>query len=254
MKSSKPRFSDLLNAALVVLGAAILTAFLASGTLAIQSNGSQKQNVRPSAPQALSSPSEEGEKSVEQASFAYEFTQPQFHIRHIVIEHDALGTGKITFERLHEEVAIVEPVALSKAALTRISSLWETARFLESDTNYQSDKQFPHLGTIRLKMARGERNRIAEFNWTNNATVAALVAEYRRVADQAIFIFDISVARANQPLNAPKLLERLELLMRRDGISDPEQLVPLLRDLSTDEHIPLIARHHADRLLKKIKK
>ncbi len=254
MKSSKPYFSYALHAALVVLGAAILTALLAAPTLAIQSSGSQKQNVRPSATKDPGSSLEEGEKNVEQTSFGYEFTQPQFHIRHILIEHDAGGAGKITFERLHEEVAIVEPVALSKTALSRISTLWETSRFLESDTNYQSDKQFPHLGTIRLMMAKGERNRTAEFNWTNNATVAALVAEYRRVADQAIFVFDISVARANQPLNAPKLLERLELLMRRDGISDPEQLVPLLRDISRDEHIPLIARHHADRLLKKMKK
>jgi uncharacterized protein (UPF0147 family) len=29
-------------------------------------------------------------------------------------------------------------------------------------------------------------------------------------------------------------------------------LVPLLKDISTDEHLPLIARNHALRLLKKI--
>jgi len=30
--------------------------------------------------------------------------------------------------------------------------------------------------------------------------------------------------------------------------------VPLLRDLITDEHVPLIARNHASRLLKRIEK
>jgi hypothetical protein len=30
-------------------------------------------------------------------------------------------------------------------------------------------------------------------------------------------------------------------------------LLPLLEDLSTDEHVPLIARNHAQRLVKKIR-
>ena len=69
--------------------------------------------------------------------------------------------------------------------------------------------------------------------------------EYRRAADQAILIFDITIARENQPLNAPKLMEVMESLVKRDGLSDPQQLLPLLQDLSTDEHVPLIARNHA---------
>jgi hypothetical protein len=103
-------------------------------------------------------------------------------------------------------------------------------------------------------MEQDSRKRTAEFNWTNNKDASSLVNEYRRIADQALLVFDISVARENQPLNAPKLMERLELLLKRNGLSDPQQLVPLLKDLSTDEHVPLIARNHAIRLLKKIEK
>jgi len=57
-----------------------------------------------------------------------------------------------------------------------------------------------------------------------------------------------------QPLNAPQLLNQMEMLLIRDGLSDPDQLVPLLTSLRTDEHIPLIARNHAARILKKIEK
>jgi hypothetical protein len=102
-------------------------------------------------------------------------------------------------------------------------------------------------------MEQGTRKRVAEFNWTNNADVSTLASEYRRAADQAIFIFDMSIARQNQPLNAPKLMEVLESLLKREGVSDPKQLLPLLEDLSTDEHVPLIARNHAIRLIKKIR-
>jgi hypothetical protein len=40
----------------------------------------------------------------------------------------------------------------------------------------------------------------------------------------------------------------------RKELSDPLQLVPLLEDLANDEHIPLMARNHATRILKKIQK
>jgi hypothetical protein len=79
-----------------------------------------------------------------------------------------------------------------------------------------------------------------------------LINEYRRVADQAILVFDISVARETQPLNAPKLMDEFESQLKRNGLSDPQQLVPLLTEVSTDEHLPLIARNHALRLIKKI--
>jgi uncharacterized protein (UPF0147 family) len=147
-----------------------------------------------------------------------------------------------------------EPLELSSSALTRIAGLWQALRFLDSEENYQSDKQFAHLGTMRLKMERDSRKRTAEFNWTNNKDAFSLANEYRRVADQAILVFDISLAREVQPLNAPKLMEEFELQLKRNGLSDAQQLVPLLKDISTDEHLPLIARNHALRLIKKIEK
>ncbi len=57
-----------------------------------------------------------------------------------------------------------------------------------------------------------------------------------------------------QPLNAPQLMKQMDMLLARGDLSDPQQLVPLLKELRTDEHIPLIARNHADRILKKIEK
>jgi hypothetical protein len=197
---------------------------------------------------------EENRKPADSTKYSYEFTQPQFYIRHIVIEHDAAGHGKITFERLGQEPAIVEPVELSTGALGRILGLWTALQFLESSENYQSDKQFPHMGTMRLLMEQGARKRTAEFNWTNNKEAFALANEYRRVADQAVLLFDIAIARENQPLNAPKLMDEFEMLLQRSALSDPYQLVPLLHDIATDERLPLIARNHATRLLKKIEK
>lgn len=210
-----------------------------------------KQNARESVSTSTATtlPSPAGE-----VRYSYEFTQPDFVVRHIRIAHDDSGHGEISFERKEEDAAIVDPIELSAAALARIKALWEALRFMDSTTDYQSEKQFPHLGTMRLEMERDGRKRVAEFNWTHDASAAALVNEYRRAADQAIFVFNIGVARENQPLEAPKLMDVLDILYKRNGLSDPQQLVPLLRELANDERIPLIARNHATRLLKQIQK
>ena len=240
--SKQKSFTQGLPAALLILGAAIFTY--------AQNAGPSKHNTRPT--QSAASAPTVTETKTEPVKYTYEFSQPKFVIKHIVLEHDGNGRGKVTFERLNEDTPVVEPIALSAAALARITAAWQALNFLDSNTDYQSDKQFPHLGTMRIGMEQGGRKRVAEFNWTKNTDAETLVTEYRRAADQAILIFDIAVSRENQPLNAPKLMEVMESYIKRNGLSDPEQLLPLLKDLSTDEHVPLIARNHALRLIKKI--
>ena len=237
--------------ALLLLGAVF---FVTASSISAQTKTNErKPEPAPATPAA--SPAQrrqENKKPPDTTRYTYEFTQPDFTVRHIIIQHDANGLGKITFERKGEETSIEEPVNLSMGALGRILGAWTELQFLESTENYQADKQFPHLGTMRLKMERDQLKRTAEFNWTNNKNASVLANEYRRVADQALLIFDISVARETQPLATPKLMDEFELQMKRNGLSDPQQLVPLLNDISTDEHLPLIARNHALRLIKKL--
>jgi hypothetical protein len=244
--SRRERFSQTLVAALLILSAAICAA--------AQNSRAAKQNTRGDSTPSTEAPVKVKESTTDDARYAYEFKQPQFYISHIVIEHDAAGRGTVSFERKGLDEPIVEPLALSPEAKGRILALWEALRFLDSETNYQADKQFPHLGTMFLRMTRGERTRTAEFNWTHDVSASALAAEYRRAADQAIFIFDIELARRHEPLNAPKLMDQLETLLRRNGLSDPQQLIPLLHEVQMDERLPLIARNHAERILKKLEK
>lgn len=232
-----------LPAALLLLSAAI--------SICAQDQSGGKHNPRP---QQAASVTTAVVDSTELVKYTYEFSQPKFVVNHIVLEHDASGRGTVMFERMNEATPVVEPLELSARALERIQGSWQALQFLDSQTNYQADKQFPHLGTMRIGMQRGGRKRVAEFNWTNNADASTLISEYRKAADQAILVFDISVARENQPLGVPKLMEAIESMLKRDALSEPRQLLKLLQDLTTDEHVPLIARNHAQRLIKKILK
>lgn len=237
-----------LPAAFVVLGAA----FLAASPVTWAQNKTNERKPEAPAPTTPRPRREENKKPADTTTYSYEFTQPDFWVTHIVIQHDAMGRGKITFQKKGIETAIEEPIELSTGALGRILGAWTDLQFLESTESYQSHLKYPHLGTMRLTMVREPLKRTAEFNWTDNKVASLLTNEYRRVADQAVLIFDISVARETQPLNAPKLMDEFETLLKRNGLSDPQQMVPLLKDISTDEHLPLIARNHALRLIKKL--
>jgi hypothetical protein len=227
----------------------VLVALLA-GVCAAQD--STKRNDRPKS-QAAPTPVSKS-TSNPNTHYRWEFAQPQFVVKHIVIEHDALGRGKVSFDRKAEVETIVESIELSQSVIERLEKLWRALNFIDSKESYQASKNFAHLGTYKLGMNDGAHERITEFNWSDNSDAWNLAQEYRRVADQAILLFDINIARENQPLNTPGLLTQMESMYTRNALSDPKQLVPLLKELRTDEHIPLIARNHADRLLKKFEK
>jgi hypothetical protein len=191
------------------------------------------------------------------ARYAFEFAQPAFDVSRYVIEHDAAGRATISFQKKTDglnQPPVVERFDISPAAAARILAAWEALKFLDSQADYQADKQFAHLGVMKLRMKGGGRERETTFNWTADEHAAALAREYKALAEQQLFVFDVGLARQYQPSEAIKVLKRLETLLRLKSISDPPQLLPLLRDLATDERIPLIARNHAERLVKQIAK
>jgi hypothetical protein len=59
-----------------------------------------KHNERPQ--QVAAAPATRAETDTAAVKYSYEFSQPKFYVKHIVIEHDASGRGTITFERLNE--------------------------------------------------------------------------------------------------------------------------------------------------------
>src|SRR4051812_35825893 len=105
-----------------------------------------KRNTRPN--QATTAPTPvNNDNSSDPVKYTYEFTQPKFYVKHIVLAHDVNGRGTVTFERLNEDQPVTEPIALSPAVLTRLTAAWQALQFLDSQTDYQANKQFPHLGT-----------------------------------------------------------------------------------------------------------
>ena len=188
------------------------------------------------------------------SAYYYEFSQPDFVINKIIIQHDDSGAGTISFMKRGYSELVTDPIRISAAALERINDAYTVLNFLDSNDSYQYEKDYSHLGTTTYKLKRDGRERTTTFNWTVHKDAKILADEYRKIGNQFIWVFDITVSRENQPLEAPRLLDSLDSLIKRNEISDTTQMVPLLRGLADDERIPLIARNHAGKLVKDIEK
>jgi hypothetical protein len=188
------------------------------------------------------------------ARYTYEFSQPDFFVYFVHIEHDDKGKGTIRFERRSDTEQITDPLEIAPAALERIRAHFDALRFLDSADNYQGEKTYPSQGKTKLTLKQGGRERTTEFNYSRNQDAQGIAEEYRRVSEQALFVFDVNVALENQPLETPKLINRLESLIERNYLSDTQQLIPLIRELSEDERVPLVGRNQAARILKKLDK
>ena len=187
-------------------------------------------------------------------NYFYEFSQPAFVVSKILIEHDENGKGKISFMKSISDEVITDPIRLTPAALERINAALTALDFMNSTDSYQYEKDYSHLGNITIKINKEGRTRETKFNWTTNKEAKALADEYRKIANQYIWMFDINLARTNQPLESPKLMDMIDGYIKRNEVSDPEQLIPFLKELGDDERLPLIARTHATRLIKQLEK
>jgi hypothetical protein len=188
------------------------------------------------------------------AHYVYEFKQPDFFVYFIRIEHDDKGRGQIRFERRSDTEQLTEPFELSPTALARVRGHWEALGFLDSQANYQGERTYPSMGQTKLTMRRGGRERTAEFNYSQDEHAQGLSQEYRKASEQAVLVFELQIARESQPLETPKLINKLDSLIGRDYLSDSQQLVPLIRELTEDERVPLVGRNQAARILKKLEK
>lgn len=186
--------------------------------------------------------------------YFYEFTHPYYLIRKLRIEHDESGKGTISFMKGGYTEPITDPLDISPAAMERLRTAFTALDFLNSRESYQYEKDMSHLGVMKLTMRKDGRERTSQFNWTDNKDAKAITDEYRKLGNQYIWMFDINLARENQPLQAPGLMDELDSLIRRKDVSDAEQMLPFLRRLTEDERVPLIARNHASKLIAQIEK
>jgi hypothetical protein len=208
--------------------------------------GTSKNSAKPT--------SGDGGDLLSDAPYRYEFSQPDFIIDRVIIEHNETGKGRISFSKKGYDELISDPIHVSESTLVKLKAAFDALNFVDSTEDYQFERDFAHMGNIAITLKKNGRERTAKYNWTSNKEAKFLMDEYRRIGNQFIWMFDINLARENQPLETPRLLDSFYSMVNRNEIADPTQMIPFLQALSTDERIPLIGRNHAGKIVKQIEK
>lgn len=209
----------------------------------------QKKNERP----AVNAP--KAEVPVAGApSYSYRFERPGFLTSMMHLEHDGSGKGKITFLRDGNDEEITENVKLPATVVEKIDALYTTLKFLDSTENYQYEHDRSTMGNNTFTLTRDGRTRTAKFNWSTNEDAKALMVLYRGIGYEMVWKFEVELARENQPLETPSLMQEMESYLRRNEIADPTSLLPYLKNITTDERFPLMARNRAESMIKQIEK
>ena len=188
------------------------------------------------------------------ASFGYKFEGPRFWLSLIEVDLAADGSGEVRFKRGESDEIINLDFKLMPETIARIRQLYSESQFLNSNEDYQTKKDFSHLGWVTLSARQGEQERKARYNYTENKAIYELGLIFRAIATQEIHLFDMETAAQYQPLDLPRQLESLENDLRLHNIAEPDRLLQPLRDLAGNDAVPLIARNHAGRIIASIEK
>lgn len=186
--------------------------------------------------------------------YVYTFERPGFVYSNLKVEHDETGKGRIWFKKDSFDEPLDDPIELSAATMEKLNGAFTALNFIDSTEDYQHERDFSNMGNVTITMNRDAKTRTAKFNWTDNKHAKALMDTYRAIANEYTWKFEFTLARTNQPLFTPGLIDTLDSYISRNEIADPPHLLPYLTQLSTDERLPLMARNHVVKIIGKIEK
>ena len=188
------------------------------------------------------------------ASFGYRFENARFHIPLIEIDLASDGTGELRFKRGESDEIIDLKLKLLPKTMEHIRTLYTVTGFLTSKDEYQSKKDFSNLGWVTLSAREGDLKREVRLNFSENHHIKELYDIFRAIATQQMHLFDLDIAEQYQPLDLPTQLRVLERDLELERIAEPEQMVAALRNINSNDALPLIARNHAKRIVESIEK
>jgi hypothetical protein len=192
--------------------------------------------------------------SQKSVAYSYAFDKSNFLVSHIEIELDADGRGRMSYtEKDASEPTVVE-IALRPESLARLKQMIEKVGWTTLVSDDATLAKHENLGLTKVKVADGDAQRTATFTYTPDVSLQQAANFFRGLVTQHQRQTLLETARRFQPLDTPKQLRDLESELKGNRIAEPLALLALLRKLSTDERIPLIARNHAKKLADQVEK
>jgi hypothetical protein len=124
--------------------------------------------------------------------------------------------------------------------------------YLDHPETFESGKKIADLGAKHLTLEMAGSKREGTFNYSLRKDVTELSNFFEGLINQETLVFDLQNAMKFERLSVPKRLERIEIEMNSNRVSDPERLIPLLEKIEMDQQIMNYARTQAGKIKKEI--
>src|SRR5260370_28681507 len=97
----------------------------------------------------------ESERHLSGDALRYTFENPRFYIPWIQLDLSPEGVGSVRFRRGESDDTLDRKVKLLPSTLSRIAELIARSGFLTSGDDYQSKRDFAHLGWMTISVNQG---------------------------------------------------------------------------------------------------
>jgi hypothetical protein len=182
-------------------------------------------------------------------TYCHENSRGPYELQCIQLDQNA--KGEVKFKRREAETVTV-PIQLSDPARERFLAALAGTNYLDHPETFESGKKIADLGAKHVTLEMAGNKREATFNYSLRKDVTELQNFFEGLINQETLVFDIQNAMKFEKLSIPKRLERIEIEIKANRISDPERLVPLLQQIEADQQIMNYARTQAGKIKKEI--
>jgi hypothetical protein len=181
--------------------------------------------------------------------YCHENTRGPYELQ--CIQFDQNAKGEVKFKRREAETVTV-PIQLSDPARERFLAVLSGTNYMDHPETFESGKKIADLGAKHLTLEMAGSKREATFNYSLRKDVTELSNFFEGLINQETLVFDLQNAMKFEKLSVPKRLERIEIEMKSNRVSDPARLVPMLEKIEADQQIMNYARLQAGKIKKEI--
>jgi len=167
------------------------------------------------------------------------------------VQFDQNAKGEVKFKRREAETVTV-PIQLSDPARERFLAVLSGTNYLDHPETFESGKKIADLGAKHVTLEMAGSKREATFNYSMRKDVTELQNFFEGLINQETLVFDVQNAIKFEKLSIPKRLDRMDVEIKANRVSDPERLVPLLEKIESDQQIMNYARTQAGKIKKEI--
>lgn len=182
-------------------------------------------------------------------TYCHDNTRGPYEVQCVQLDQNA--KGEVKFKRREAETVTV-PIQLSDPARDRFLAVLAGTNYVDHPETFESGRKIADLGAKHVTLDMSGTKREATFNYSLRKDVTELQNFFEGLINQETLVFDVQNAIKFERLSIPKRLERMEIEIKANRVSDPQRLIPVLETIESDQQVMNYARTQAGKMKKEI--